>query len=286
MSKRFTETKKWSDGWFLSLANDYRIIWLWLVDNCSIAGFWKKDFESLNFFCKPSSPIDELRFKEIFNGRCLDLEQYFFIPKFLKVQYPQGLTSNKPLIISVRKELSKLLNNDYSMIKQSLGNDYLIIPLHSLMIKGKGKGKGKGKDKDKEYFELIKKEGMQGEGDEREEVLGNLQEKKSDDEKFNLFWEAYPKRKSKGQAEKAWLKIKPSEQLLATMLAKIEQATTSEDWMKEGGKYIPYPATWLNAKGWEDEYKPAITQGTSKTAGNWALLEQRKREREKAGIQT
>ena len=72
---------------------------------------------------------------------------------------------------------------------------------------------------------------------------------------FDVVWKAYPKKKSRGQAEKAFCKIKPDEQLLATMLAMIERAKKSEDWLKEGGKYIPYPATWLNAKGWEDEYK-------------------------------
>jgi hypothetical protein len=33
----------------------------------------------------------------------------------------------------------------------------------------------------------------------------------------------------------------------------VEQAKQSEDWIKENGKYIPHPATWLNAKGWLDE---------------------------------
>jgi len=72
---------------------------------------------------------------------------------------------------------------------------------------------------------------------------------------FEHFWKAYPRKKSKGQAEKAWAKIKPkpNEQLLASMIATIEQAKKSEDWLKEGGQFIPYPATWLNAKGWEDE---------------------------------
>lgn len=70
---------------------------------------------------------------------------------------------------------------------------------------------------------------------------------------FELFWKAYPKKKSKGQAEKVWKRLRPNEQLLATMIATIEIAKTSDDWLKEGGKYIPYPATWLNAKGWEDE---------------------------------
>jgi len=75
---------------------------------------------------------------------------------------------------------------------------------------------------------------------------------------FDLFWAAYPKKKSKGQAEKVWNKIKPNEQLVATMIAKIKQAKTSEDWMKSNGQFIPYPATWLNAKGWEDELQTII----------------------------
>lgn len=72
-------------------------------------------------------------------------------------------------------------------------------------------------------------------------------------EAFASFWRVYPKKKSRGQAEKAFKKINPDEQLLASMIAKIEQAKKSEQWQKDGGQFIPYPATWLNAKGWEDE---------------------------------
>lgn len=72
-------------------------------------------------------------------------------------------------------------------------------------------------------------------------------------DRFARFWRAYPKKRSKGQAERAFFRIDPDEQLLATMIATIERAMTSEDWLKEGGKYIPHPATWLGARGWEDE---------------------------------
>ena len=70
---------------------------------------------------------------------------------------------------------------------------------------------------------------------------------------FDTFWRSYPKKQSKGQAEKAFRKINPDEQLLATMIATIERAKTSEDWCKEGGRFIPHPATWLNNRRWEDE---------------------------------
>ena len=71
---------------------------------------------------------------------------------------------------------------------------------------------------------------------------------------FESFWATYPKKRNKGQAEKAFKKVAPDEQLMEVILATIEQATKSAQWLKDDGQYVPYPATWLNAKGWEDEY--------------------------------
>ncbi len=82
---------------------------------------------------------------------------------------------------------------------------------------------------------------------------------------FDIFWSAYPKKKSKGDAEKAWLKIRPNEDLLKKILLKIEIFKQAEQWQKDGGKYIPHPATWLNAKGWEDELsEPQPTDETDR----------------------
>jgi len=89
--------------------------------------------------------------------------------------------------------------------------------------------------------------------------------------RFEQFWLAYPKKRSKGKAEAALKKINPSEQLLATMIAKIEQAKTSPDWRKEQGRFIPYPATWLNARGWEDEIISEVSNasGRDDQQRNW-----------------
>lgn len=70
---------------------------------------------------------------------------------------------------------------------------------------------------------------------------------------FNKFWNAYPKRKNKGDVEKWFLKHKPSEDLVNTMIEKIELLKKTDQWKKDNGQFIPYPSTWLNAKGWEDE---------------------------------
>ena len=70
---------------------------------------------------------------------------------------------------------------------------------------------------------------------------------------FDKFWNAYPKKKSKGVVEKWFTKNKPSEDLVNEMIDKINLLKTTEQWKKNNGQYIPYPSTWLNAKGWEDE---------------------------------
>jgi len=144
MAKRFTDTEKWKDEWWGSLPNDYRMIWLYLIDSCSMAGIWKKDFRGLNFNCNTN--IDEKQFFEIFGSRLIDRGNFFFIPKFLRFQYPKGLNSNKPVIISIVKEIEK--NNLSQTIKELLGNDYLIVK-----DKDKDKDKEKDKVKDKEVQE-------------------------------------------------------------------------------------------------------------------------------------
>lgn len=74
----------------------------------------------------------------------------------------------------------------------------------------------------------------------------------SDSPLFAQFYEAYPKKKARPAAEKAWQKINPDEQLLAAMLSALERQKSSDDWQKASGQYIPYPASWLNGRRWED----------------------------------
>lgn len=72
-------------------------------------------------------------------------------------------------------------------------------------------------------------------------------------ESFDVFWEAYPKKKAKAEAKKVWLRIKPSKELLNTILKAISAQKETSQWQKEGGQFIPYPASWLNKGCWDDE---------------------------------
>ncbi len=83
--------------------------------------------------------------------------------------------------------------------------------------------------------------------------------RKSYSEKFEKFWAAYPKKKAKGDAEKAFNKLKPDDELLETILKALEWQRSSKDWTKDNGQYIPNPATYLNGRRWEDEQGTEVT---------------------------
>ena len=66
---------------------------------------------------------------------------------------------------------------------------------------------------------------------------------------FEPFWKAYPNKVGKPAARKAWKKIKPveHEQIIIGILRWI----SCEQW--QNPQFIPYPATFLNQRRWEDE---------------------------------
>jgi hypothetical protein len=85
------------------------------------------------------------------------------------------------------------------------------------------------------------------------EVKGTKKRMTYDDPGFQAFWSAYPNKKAKSAALKAFTKLKPDTALLAEMLKAIEVQKQSAQWQKDNGQYIPNPATWLNQERWEDE---------------------------------
>lgn len=72
------------------------------------------------------------------------------------------------------------------------------------------------------------------------------------DKLFDQFWAAYPRKKGKEQARRAWKKLTPDKDLCRQMAAALKWQKQSQEWLKDGGQFIPYPATWLNGRRWED----------------------------------
>jgi hypothetical protein len=82
-------------------------------------------------------------------------------------------------------------------------------------------------------------------------------EKAEHDPQFVAFWNAYDRKVAKPHAVKAWLKIAPDEALAAEIIkAAADYARSNPD-----AEFRKHPATWLNARCWEDQPARASPRG-------------------------
>lgn len=86
---------------------------------------------------------------------------------------------------------------------------------------------------------------------EPDECCFNFQQK--DDSLFDIFWKAYPKKKDKADARKAFMQLNPDKELLTVILTALEKQKNDVNWVKEKRQYMPYPAKYLRHRRWEDE---------------------------------
>jgi hypothetical protein len=82
--------------------------------------------------------------------------------------------------------------------------------------------------------------------------------------RFDRFWSAYPLKKSKGQAERAFAKLNPDDILLGRMVRALQQQIQHRERMRAVGQFVPewkHPSTWINARAWEDELETIQANG-------------------------
>jgi hypothetical protein len=257
------DTECWADPWVQGKTplGKLLFIYLWTNTHRNISGMYIITKESMAFETNLTREQIDDCLKELDPKVKYDPEHSVcWVVKHTRRQFLRGEGVTERQKKGIQKHALKLrwhpffkeFMNEYPEIfLEEEGNSLMGMDTHSKGIDthsmgmdtlgggGGGKGKGLGLNLD---LDLEEKGGMGG------------KEVKRSTDLFEIFWQAYPKKKSRGQAEKAWLKIKPDEQLLEKILSTIEWAKTSVEWTKDGGQFIPYPATWLNAKGWEDEY--------------------------------
>lgn len=71
--------------------------------------------------------------------------------------------------------------------------------------------------------------------------------------RFAAFWEHYPKKVGKQDAQRAWKRIDPDDELTDRILHAVEEAKQKDSRFLEE-RYTPHPASWLNAGSWDDEF--------------------------------
>ena len=112
--------------------------------------------------------------------------------------------------------------------------------------------------------------GMVGDEDKRKEVKEKVSKRDRERESttpqavgpsvsdFEKFWSEYPKKVGKLDAQKAWKKN--SSPGIDKILEAISQQRASPQWTKDGGKFIPNPATWINGGRWDDQPQKIIDE--------------------------
>lgn len=86
---------------------------------------------------------------------------------------------------------------------------------------------------------------------------------------FARFWAAWPSSKRKVNQHGCWTRWRTQnlDALADAILAHVEAMKRSEDWLKDGGQFIPLPITYLNQRRWE---APTDQQAAAATAAaNW-----------------
>jgi hypothetical protein len=85
---------------------------------------------------------------------------------------------------------------------------------------------------------------------------------------FAGFWAEYPRKTARKTAVEAFARLDPDDAMLAAMLAAIERQKRSPGWVKDGGQFIPHPATWLNGRRWEDQPPEVVRPPTPTISSN------------------
>lgn len=154
-TKRFTDAEKWKDSFFEQLPKDYKLAWLYLLDDCDNAGVWNKSIKRLNFYCDTNFTEEEIL--KVFQKRLQPItNDKWFIKKFMEFQYGLNwLNSTNKAVVSAKTKLESI----GVLIQDNNKNYTLSIPYEYSIdtSKDKDKDKVKGKeiyketDKDKEY---------------------------------------------------------------------------------------------------------------------------------------
>ena len=73
---------------------------------------------------------------------------------------------------------------------------------------------------------------------------------------FERFWQLYPRKEGKLKAKEAYIRCGVEPEVL---LDSIRRQCSSDQWLRENGRYIPLPASWLEQRRWEDEVAAVFT---------------------------
>lgn len=107
MAKRFTDTEKWKKPFIRGLQGPYKLLWLYICDDCDHAGIWQVDMEVASI--RIGEPLDFDKALLSFGSKVIPFDNgnKWFIPSFLEFQYPSGLNPDNRAHSSIIHLLEK-----------------------------------------------------------------------------------------------------------------------------------------------------------------------------------
>jgi hypothetical protein len=107
MAKRFTDTEKWKKPFIRSLKAPYKLLWLYVCDDCDHAGIWQVDLEVAEIRIGIKLNLNEAIKSYGDKIIVFDNGNKWFIPSFIEFQYPSGLNPQNNAHIGIIKTLEK-----------------------------------------------------------------------------------------------------------------------------------------------------------------------------------
>jgi hypothetical protein len=140
MAKRFTDTEKWKKPFIRSLKAPYKLLWLYICDDCDHSGIWQVDIEVAQI--RIGEKLDEKKALEYFVDKIIPLENNtkWFIPSFIEFQYPSGLSENNKAHTGIIKNLERYkeqIDNYKPLISPLQGDKDMV--MDKVMVKDKVK---------------------------------------------------------------------------------------------------------------------------------------------------
>ena len=148
MAKRFIDTNLFTDSWFMNLPPESKLFYIYLITNCDHAGIIDLNIRLAEFQTGIKGLVNSLEtvIEQFGEKRIIHIrENYYFLPKFICYQYPNGLNSSVKAHHSVIERL-----NSFPIIKQYNGT--LKQGLNNSLITVQDKDIDKDKDKDKDIL--------------------------------------------------------------------------------------------------------------------------------------
>ena len=141
MAKRFIDTKIFEDSWYMNLSTNSKLFFIYLITNCNQAGIIDLNNSLAEFLTGIKGLANSLStvWEEFGEKKPIFLQNnYYFLPGFIKYQYPNGLSTNVKAQKSVIDILTHFNINIQTLTKE-LGNCSLTV---------------QDKDKDKDIKEI------------------------------------------------------------------------------------------------------------------------------------